>query len=324
MLNAPQPQSKEIISLVYENLEESEDKYNFSCVSRLFNEVHWLQNCKKTFGITPSTNAKEIFRALLAIDKPEKYSNTPNKSDVYNRISETLSEYSRTYPKEPWVFYYLSKLYWFINWEGQNFDQAKQYCIRATELKHKEALGLQAIIYRDGMVGFPRDQQKSLEYFALGGEPAKRELGLSYLEGKGCIKKDLTKAIPLLEPIANNGDNAIALKLGLALIKSDLAQTKQEEAISYLKLAAERKPPDSIIASKAAYTLGCIFTDGRNTILKDDEQAKKYLRLASKFGNIESRKVLRLQYHIDLDAEFEQQAKNLSKSTGDIKACYIM
>lgn len=136
----------------------------------------------------------------------------------------------------------------------------------------------------DRGIGVEQNEKTALNYFhlatELGHEDAICTLAIKFIEGKS-LEKNISKAIELLESIADNNSDALYL-LG-SLYLSDDSIRNVDKALSYLKEASNLQNPG------ASYLLAHLYRDGFKHIEPNMLISRKYYKLASEQGDINAK-----------------------------------
>ncbi|HHT0593147.1 TPA: tetratricopeptide repeat protein [Legionella anisa] len=276
----------EVSAHIYSFFNKQNEKHVFSRISRKYNKIYWIEECKKKYGFSPEEDAREIYLAMALIDEAIDEKNSIDEKDI-DLFYEKLIRCNTKYPENSEIIYHLAKLYLRNKSKYQNIELGKSLCEQAVALNHNGARQLLGSFYRDGLYGYPFDSIVAVKYYKdaaiSGSNNAAVELGISLRDGCGSIKRNGEEAIYHLNMAINRNDNRAARILGLSYCDGIGAiPQNQEKAILNYKLAATRG--DNI----AARDLGSSFRDGLGCIRKNAELAVEYFRMAALRGDIEA------------------------------------
>jgi len=171
-------------------------------------------------------------------------------------------------------------LYYLVEAKGADQDTK-----RGLALLHKAARGGSSwaqnklgIVYRDGVGGIKKDFKESIKWFTLSAESgfasAQNHLGLSIENGLG-ITRNADKAIEWYRKASNNGYLMATFNL-VRMYSQGKGLPKSGKEIDLWLRSADQKG-DRV----AAYILWQMYNTGALGIIKDNQEALKWLRKAA-------------------------------------------
>lgn len=176
----------------------------------------------------------------------------------------------------------LSKLYANGKYCKADLEQSIYWLREAAKKNDPEALYNLSIILETSKNQATSDESLNLmiQSAELGFMEAQYMLGLCYLEGDGGVKKNITKAVQLLEKASNQGNSKAKFDLGKLYLISTGGSIRKDptKAFNYFQEAASEGNVDAFTG------LGFCYMDG-NGVLKDLEKAKHYFALATAKGD---------------------------------------
>ena len=147
-----------------------------------------------------------------------------------------------------------------------------------------EALYYLARCYRNGWNGFPKDKQKSDEFFQRGsrladtGNPfAQCCRAMCYLDGIG-VPEDETEAVKWFRKAAEQGNAVGQARLGACYVDGTGVPEDEVEGVKWFRKAAEQG------YMRAEYSLGMCYAQGVG-VAQNYEEAAKWYRKAAEQGH---------------------------------------
>jgi TPR repeat protein len=174
--------------------------------------------------------------------------------------------------------------------------------------------------------GVPKDRQKAFELMKAAADQGHADAmgGLGYCYSAGVsVPKDQKLALEWFRKGAEKGSAKAQLNLGKLLLKGQGdtaadAEAQRKDGLQWMQKAADQNLPE------AASNYGSILYFGDHGIVKNDDLAAKYLKIAAEAGLANAQNILGCLYDFGLgvssDASLAQQWFRKAALQGNVKA----
>ncbi|KAG0324395.1 hypothetical protein BGZ99_001911 [Dissophora globulifera] len=162
-----------------------------------------------------------------------------------------------------------------------NHVEGVERLLRSASKGHTNAQYHLGLIYHNG-VGVLRDFTKSVKWLQMAADkgfaPAQTGLGYIYLRGGFGVPKNCGRAVDLFQAAANQGDINACTLLGTIYFSGDGAAQNNEEAMRWLRVAAERG------CAQAQHAIGVAYYSGGMGVERDYAESRRFFMMAASQG----------------------------------------
>ncbi|KAG0320427.1 hypothetical protein BGZ99_004514 [Dissophora globulifera] len=190
--------------------------------------------------------------------------------------------------------FYLGCWLYFGSKDGTDRAKGVQMLLRSAHKGHLEAQAALSHIYQSG-VGVLRDYTKAAEWLQMAADkgyaPAQAYLGEIYLTGGMGVPQDYSRGLDRPEAAVNQLHTNTCRLLGMVSVIGKGVEKNYEEAIRWLRLAAEGG------STKAQLVIGLMYYHGVGAG-KDYTESKNFILMAASQGVPEAHNILAEMHHL--------------------------
>jgi len=160
--------------------------------------------------------------------------------------------------------------------------QAAAWYRKAADQGFAQAQHSLGVLYESGS-GVPADPKAAAQWYRKAAEqgfaPAQFSLGLCYVHGKG-VPQDFGQALAWYGKAAKQNNSDAMLNLAFLYHNGQGVPKDEARSFSLVRQAAEAGSPD------AQFHLGMDYYQGEEGLLRDDDQARKWLSRSAQQGEV--------------------------------------